>query len=98
MVCQVDTPIQLFFLTPCVESTWGKYDQLKPLQESVGSLLSTAIAEADQDQLEMSLNLKFKLKFTQQWKIEKTSFCSYTNHGPDRHLGTGEDIQSYLTS
>ena len=39
----------VLFLTPCVEPTRDKYDQLKPLQESVGSLLALAISEADQD-------------------------------------------------
>ena len=45
-----------FVLKTCVESTRGKYTQLQPRWESVGSLLAPAIAEADQAQPEFRMN------------------------------------------
>ena len=44
-----------FLLTSCVEGTGGKYDQLQPLWESVGSLISPEISESDQAQREFSM-------------------------------------------
>ena len=42
-------------LKTCVEVKRGKYDQLQPLWESVGSLISPEISESDQAQREFSM-------------------------------------------